>query len=69
MLTKIQQHDEATGERLLAAEELLQAAWTTKSRPSIQWLRMHTGKEIPVIKIGRLNFYSLSQVRSALGVK
>jgi hypothetical protein len=69
MLKRIQQHDEATCERLVTALELLSLAWSPKARPSIQWLRQHTGKEIPAVKIGRLYFYSPSQVREALNIK
>lgn len=55
-------------ERLVTAEELLQLAWTPKARPSIQWLRMHTGHSIPVVRVGRLCFYSPSAVRKALNL-
>ena len=54
--------------KLVKADELLKLAWDQKSRPSLHWLRQHSGKEIPVVRIGRLCFYSVAQVKSALNI-
>ena len=56
-------------EQLLDARGILRDVWETKARPSIQWLRKHTGKDIPVVRIGKLCFYSPSKVREALSLK
>ena len=55
-------------EALVRAEELRQVVWREGSRPSLQWVRQHTGEEIPAVKIGRLYFYNPRKVREALGV-
>jgi hypothetical protein len=54
--------------KLVTAKELLRLAWSDEARPSLQWLRQHTGKDIPAVRIGRLYFYDLNKVRSALGI-
>ena len=56
----------ADATRLVNARELLEMLFNPESRPSIQWLRQHTGKDIPAVKIGRLYFYSLEKVKNAL---
>jgi hypothetical protein len=55
--------------QMVNAKRLLQQLWDGESRPSLQWLRMHTGKDIPATRIGRLWFYDLDKVRAALGGK
>ena len=53
--------------KLVDAKQLL-SLWDERSRPSMQWIRMHTGKAIPAVRIGRLYFYDPAKVRAALGV-
>jgi hypothetical protein len=54
-------------EQLVDAKHLLEL-WDEASRPSMQWIRKHTGRDIPAIKIGRLYFYSPDKVRAVLGL-
>jgi hypothetical protein len=43
--------------------------WDAQSRPSMGWLRQHTGKDIPAVRIGRLYFYDPPKVRAALSAR
>jgi hypothetical protein len=52
--------------KLVNGKELLEKSFAPKSRPSLQWLRQHTGKDIPAVKIGRLWFYDLKKVKAAM---
>jgi hypothetical protein len=61
-------NDENTDDRLVTAKELLRVVWTDESRPSLQWLRQHTGKDVPATRVGRLFFYSPKKVRAALQI-
>ena len=51
---------------MVTAKKLLETLWDEDSRPSIQWLRQHTGVDIPAVRIGRLYFYHPNKVRAAL---
>lgn len=53
---------------LVNGKTLLERLWDASSRPSIYWLREHTGKDVPAVKIGRLYWYDEDKVRAAIGV-
>ena len=52
--------------KLVDGKKLLELLWDEESRPSIQWLRQHTGVDIPAVRVGRLYFYHPNKVRTAL---
>jgi hypothetical protein len=57
-------------EKLINGQQLLDQAFAPECRPSIRWLRSQTkAKAIPHIRIGRLVFFDLEMVRSALAGK
>jgi len=58
--------DTTERKRLVSAKELLEILWSPESCPSMQWLRQHTGTDIPAVKVGRLYFYDPEKVRAAL---
>jgi hypothetical protein len=54
-------------QRLLSAEELLEALFPETSRPSLRWLRtQQKRRSIPFIKIGHLVRFDPALVRAAL---
>ena len=56
--------------QLVDAEGLLKAAFDEQSRPSLRWVRQQQkARSIPYIKIGRLIFFDLEQVKEALARK
>lgn len=53
--------------KLVKAEELLEALFSPKARPSTRWLwRQTKAKAIPVVRIGHLVFFDVELVRTAL---
>ena len=53
--------------KLVNAEELLDEIFAPDCRPSLRWLRSQTkAKSIPHVRIGRLVFFDVEMVRSAL---
>jgi hypothetical protein len=58
--------NEQEEQKMVTAKKLLELLWDEESRPSIQWLRQHTGVDIPAVRVGRLYFYHPNKVRTAL---
>lgn len=53
--------------KLVGAEGLLVALFDEGHRPSLRWLKMQVAaRNIPAIKVGRLVFFDVGQVREAL---
>ena len=52
----------------VGAKELLEMLWTDRSRPSLQWLWMHSGRDVPAVKIGNKYIYNPEKVKAALGL-
>lgn len=56
--------------RLVNARQLLEALFDPQCRPSLRWLRNQTKrKSIPFIRIGRLVFFDVDMVRTALSTR
>ena len=57
-------------EKLVSAQQLLDAMFAPDSRPSIRWLRTQTkARTIPFFRIGHLIFFDVEMVRTALTEK
>ncbi|TAK98816.1 MAG: hypothetical protein EPO07_11515 [Verrucomicrobia bacterium] len=53
--------------KLVNAQQLLEALFTPESRPSLRWLRTQTEtRAIPFVRLGRLVFFDVELVRTAL---
>jgi hypothetical protein len=56
--------------RLVGAHQLLDQLFDAESRPCIRWFRTQTkAKTSPFVRIGRLVFFNVDMVRSALANK
>lgn len=56
--------------KLVNAEQLLDQLFDPNCKPSLRWLRSQTkAKTIPYVRLGRLIFFDLTLVRSALANK
>ncbi len=54
--------------KLVDANRLLRELFVQDARPSLRWLRSQTkAKAIPHIRIGRLVFFDVGEVRRVLG--
>lgn len=53
--------------KLVSADRLLDLLFDEQSRPSLRWIRyQQKARAIPFVKVGRLVFFDLEQVRLAL---
>ena len=56
--------------KLVGANQLLDELFTPECKPSLRWLRTQTkAKVIPSVRVGRLVFFDLEMVRTALAGK
>jgi hypothetical protein len=60
----------STESQLVDAERLLELLFEEQSRPSLRWLREQQARRaIPFVRLGRLVFFDLAQVRAALKIR
>lgn len=54
-------------QQLVSGQKLLETLFQAECRPTLRWLRdQQKARRIPFVKIGRLVFFSPTQVRQAL---
>jgi hypothetical protein len=57
-------------QKLVNADQLLEALFTPEARPSKRWIREQTNlRTIPFVRIGRLIFFDVELVRAHLAGK
>jgi hypothetical protein len=57
-------------QKLVNADQLLEALFTPEARPSKRWIREQTHlRSIPFVRIGRLIFFDVELVRAHLSGK
>jgi hypothetical protein len=57
-------------QKLVNADQLLEALFTPEARPSKRWIREQTNRRsIPFVRIGRLIFFDVELVRAHLAGK
>lgn len=55
-----------SAQKLVNCDELLQELFTENARPSVRWLLNQVrARKIPFVRIGRLIFFDVEQVRKA----